>query len=733
VGTFDDNYRNRSNVATRNVIALDIEQRKDRNSIPIGCPAPSLDDTLKRIEQQGWAAGGYTTHSHKPGEPRYRVVIMLSREVIFPSDPNKRSDELEIDALVVRLVAKKLELTDCLDASKCGAESAFYLPRHTAGDEHFLASIVQGEPLDYALFHEKARREWERENKLRARAMTHRPQKRHSLIVRFNKKHDVVSELMKSGYARRGSSSDHWRSPRQTTGSYATRVCGDRWVSLSASDIDAGLGRKTRAGNACFGDAFDLYCFREHGGNVRKALAALRANASQVGSNNEECGVTLRDFVAYMPMHNYIYIPTREAWPATSVNARIPPIKAHSRSKKGENEEEDDEETAAIPANVWLDRNQPVEQAIWAPGQEPIVENRLMADGGWFEKQGARAFNLYRPPTLTHGDPSSAGPWLELVRGLFREQIADHVLNYLAFKVQNPGVKINHALVIGGEPGIGKDTFLEPVKHAVGPWNFQEISPKHLVQRFNSFTKSVLLRISEARDLGEVSRYDFYEHMKTYAAAPPDVHRCDEKHLREHYVMNVCGVLITTNYKTTGLYLPPEDRRHFVAWSYKTKEEFAPEYWNELWGWYNNGGFGHVAAYLATRNLSAFDPKKPPPKTPEFWEMVDANRPTEDAELADCLDDLGRPDAVTVDHLKNIAQNRSLMQLYEWLSDRRFKRLIPSRMGRHGYVRVRNTDSEDGLFKIDGRRQVAFAKAELPPNGQKMAVGNMGKPSRTKY
>src|SRR5262245_23156393 len=37
-------------------------------------------------------------------------------------------------------------------------------------------------------------------------------------------------------------------------------------------------------------------------------------------------GVDLDDFSAFMPMHSYIYHPTRELWPAVSVNARIDPI-----------------------------------------------------------------------------------------------------------------------------------------------------------------------------------------------------------------------------------------------------------------------------------------------------------------------------------------------------------------------------------------------------------------------
>jgi hypothetical protein len=36
--------------------------------------------------------------------------------------------------------------------------------------------------------------------------------------------------------------------------------------------------------------------------------------------------VSVDDFWAYMPMHSYIYAPTRDMWPSASVNARIPSI-----------------------------------------------------------------------------------------------------------------------------------------------------------------------------------------------------------------------------------------------------------------------------------------------------------------------------------------------------------------------------------------------------------------------
>jgi hypothetical protein len=142
------------------------------------------------------------------------------------------------------------------------------------------------------------------------------------------------------------------------------------------------------------------------------------------------------------------------------------------------------------------------------------------------------------------------------------------------------------------------------------------------------------------------------DHTKAFTAAPPDVLRVNEKHLREHSVPNCMGVIITTNHKADGIYriyLPADDRRHYVAWSDLVKEDFAEGYWLALWAWYYDGGDRHVAAYLTGLDIPAFDPKAPPPKTAAFWSIVDASRAVEDAELADLFDRMGNPDAVTLD------------------------------------------------------------------------------------
>jgi hypothetical protein len=294
--------------------------------------------------------------------------------------------------------------------------------------------------------------------------------------------------------------------------------------------------------------------------------------------------------------------------------------------------------------------------------------------------------------------------------------------------VQRPWEKINHALLLGGAPGIGKDTLLEPAKYAVGHWNFIEVSPQQVLGPFNGFLKSIILRVSEARDLGDSDRYKYYDHMKAYTAAPPDVLRVNEKYLREHSICNCTGVIITTNYKTDGIYLPADDRRHYVAWSDLTNEDFARSYWNDLWKWYHEGGIQHVAAYLAELDISSFDPKAPPPKTAAFWEIVDASRAPEDAELADILDRMGTPHATTLNAIVSTA-NRLEFGLLRWLEEPKNRRIIPHRLEKCGYCRVRNPHANDRLWKINGKRQVIYAQSTLSLRERQIAAEKLIKAS----
>ncbi|MBN2372083.1 MAG: toprim domain-containing protein [Vicinamibacteria bacterium] len=417
--------------------------------------------------------------------------------------------------------------------------------------------------------------------------------------------------------------------------------------------------------------------------------------------------VTLDDFYAYMPMHLYIFAPTRDMWPGASVNARIPPIRI--------------DEKTIVGASHWLDKNRPVEQMTWWPGRAQIIEDHVFAGGELIYRAGNKIFNSYRAPAKPKGNPANAKPWADLIRKLYPGE-ADHIMAWCAHRVQCPHEKVNHALVLGGLPGIGKDTILAPVRETVGVWNFAEESPAAMLGSFNPYVRAVILRINEVRDTGEANRYSFYEHMKGIIAAPPEVISCNEKHLRPYAIPNVVGVVMTTNHKTGGIYLPANDRRHFVAWSEtEAQRDFDPGFWTGFYSWLEQGGAADVAAFLATYDLSQFDAKAPPQKTAAFWEIVAANQAPEDDEMMTAIEALGRPDVLLVKDIAECPQVEATFR--DWILDRRNARQIAYRLETAGYILCRNPASQaGGRWRIDGRQTTVYGRQDLDPRERIVAA-----------
>jgi hypothetical protein len=199
--------------------------------------------------------------------------------------------------------------------------------------------------------------------------------------------------------------------------------------------------------------------------------------------------------------------------------------------------------------------------------------------------------------------------------------------------------------------------------------------------------------------------------MKDYTAAPPETLRCDEKNLREYPIVNVCGIIYTTNSETEGIYLPADDRRHYVALSLLKKEDFSKTYWRDLYRWFDEAGDRHVAAYLMVLDLSGFDAKAPPPQTAAFLDIVSSCRPAEDLELADVLDKLGNPVAVSIAMVIEKAE----ASFADWLRDRRNSRQLPHRLRDCGYGLVRNPEAADGFWKVDKVRQRIYGRLDATP------------------
>jgi phage/plasmid primase-like uncharacterized protein len=482
------------------------------------------------------------------------------------------------------------------------------------------------------------------------------------------------------------------------------------FVEADAWGVDA-KGNKT--GPKDFNDWHKLKGPETLAAIVAKSLAAEQEKAAQADTITEvgetSCASKLEDFWAHLPSHEFIYVPTRALWPAPSVNGCINEPPTNPATSK------------PMKPTDWLDRHRAVQQMSWHPGRPMIIEGEVVAKGGWSPYPGARVFNLYQEPTRQVGDAAQAGPWLDHLRLVYPNDW-EHIQFWLAHRIQHPGEKINHALVLGGNPGVGKDTLLEPVKAGVGSCNWAEVAPQQITgSQFNPWVQCTVARVSELRDLKE-DRFSFYETMKVYIAAPPDSLAVNQKHMREYYVPNVMGVLYTTNNRTDGLYLPADDRRHYVAWSEAQKEDFLDSYWTGLWQWMEKGGTWHVVEYLLTLDLARFNPKASPPKTAAFWAIVHANNAPEDAELSGILGEGSGVDAIVLADVVEKAKAVKLFELAAELENRKLRRAIPHKLARIGYVPVHNPDAKDGLWSVEGHRVSIYASNVLNTSDQVRAA-----------
>ena len=434
------------------------------------------------------------------------------------------------------------------------------------------------------------------------------------------------------------------------------------------------------------------------------------------------------DFYAFAPANRCIYRPTRDIWTNEAVDNRLSPqplLDANGNPVKNSSGK-----VVMISASKRLAQERSVERMVWAPGEPEIIEHKLLVDDGWIEKPGARTYNTYLPPNVVLGDKSLAKPWLDHMHKLYPADIAEHSIAWLAHRRQHPEVKVNHGLVFIGAPGIGKDAGLVPERYAIGPWNFRDISLNDLVNKNNDFLCSVIVRVNEARDVGDtnrgrIDRYGLHDHMKGLMTSPPETHRINRKYVPEYISLSRAGFITTSNHDD-ALYMPSDDRRNGIAKSECTSDDFLSDYFDKLYRWYfHEHGINHVAALLQHYHLSNFNPKLAPPKTEAFWSMVNVDRGPEHSELADAIDavavELGHkrdangnikpPDALTLAMLATKAPSA------EWLTDRKKSRTVPHRLQRCGYVITQNPDAlqSGGYWIIHNKRQAIYAREKLSP------------------
>jgi hypothetical protein len=285
-----------------------------------------------------------------------------------------------------------------------------------------------------------------------------------------------------------------------------------------------------------------------------------------------------------------------------------------------------------VEASVSFDENRSSSGALalvgitYAAGDDAVV----LKDGHEFGNRWRDA-----RPQPAEGD---ATPWLKHVERMIPESFErEHFLNMLAYKLQNPRAKINHALLIGGHPGSGKDTLLAPFFWSIGgegKANCSLVRNEDLNSQWGYALECEVMEIAELRQSEAKDRRALENALKPIIAAPPEYLPVNRKGLHPYMAVNRMLVIAFSN-ERSAISIPSDDRRWFCIWADvgRLPESEA----TNLWAWYKSGGFAVVANYLATRDVSAFQPAAAPPMTEAKMIMIDHGRSTAESYLIELI------------------------------------------------------------------------------------------------
>ena len=240
-----------------------------------------------------------------------------------------------------------------------------------------------------------------------------------------------------------------------------------------------------------------------------------------------------------------------------------------------------------------------------------------------------------RPTDLTAGDIT---PWLEHAEALIPNQDErEHIFDVMAFKLQHPELKINHAILHGGDEGCGKDTLWAPFLWAVCGDNLRNrgiMDNDSVHSQWGYQLEAEVLIINELKEPDAAARRQLANKLKPIIAAPPEMLPINRKGLHPYMMVNRIFVLAFSN-DPVPISLASQDRRWFCVWSHAPRME--PDTAAKLWKWYLSKGFSAITHWLKVRDVSKFNPSAAPMMTEFKANLVEHGMSMAESFLVDMM------------------------------------------------------------------------------------------------
>lgn len=204
------------------------------------------------------------------------------------------------------------------------------------------------------------------------------------------------------------------------------------------------------------------------------------------------------------------------------------------------------------------------------------------------------------------------------------------ICDWLAHLVQHPGRKIMCAIVLVGKQGTGKTGLTQLLTAILGQRNVTVVSTTELKSGFNEYLEARQLVVVE--EIMALGRKEIMNELKPLITQPRI--SINAKHQRRYEIENCANFIFLSN-SHEALALEDGDRRYFVVHSEADPRE--PAYYDALFRWIRESP-GVALHWLLARDISGFDPNKPPPMTRGKAAMIEASKPPLDAVLDELIE-----------------------------------------------------------------------------------------------
>lgn len=291
----------------------------------------------------------------------------------------------------------------------------------------------------------------------------------------------------------------------------------------------------------------------------------------------------------------------------------------------------------------------------YRPGASRVIEYR-----------NNRYLNSYSPTDIQPVKPQSSNDtkWfydlVNLVCG-GNDQDANHVLDFIAFTVQNPEKKIRHGVLIISEQGIGKSTIGCVFAKLVGEQNTAFVHSDQILEQFNPAIENKKLLVLEEIDAGH--KREVANRIKPWITESIVNIRAMRRDARQ--VENFANVIAFSN-DQNPLYIDSGDRRWYVINVTANVRPAGRDFYDRVYNKMNDPeALGMLLHEMMSRNVDNFRPDQPPVLTEAKTQLINTGRTDVERIIYDAIKYGDLPDYFQQDALRQALKEAGYLQTHQ--------------------------------------------------------------------